>query len=118
MGRRFSEAEILDFLRAAATGTPVMDLCWNNCFSRSTFRAWRKRYGKAIDVRSDRLTALELESGRVRKELAHRHSAIESRHRASQAHGRDSGTGAGVGSTLRRGPDVSKPEQFGPMPES
>ena len=43
MGQRFSEAQILGFLREAAMGVPVMDLCWNHCFSRSTFRAWKAK---------------------------------------------------------------------------
>jgi hypothetical protein len=61
---RFSEAQILDFLREAAAGTPVMDLCWNHCFSRSTFRAWKAKYGHAIHAKSDR------GNGRRRMDLA------------------------------------------------
>lgn len=49
MKERFSREQILAFLRQAAAGTPVMDLCWNNCFSRSTFRAWKAKYGGLID---------------------------------------------------------------------
>ena len=45
---RFSEAQILRFLREAAAGTPVVELCWNHCFSRSTLRAWKAKYGAAI----------------------------------------------------------------------
>jgi putative transposase len=52
---RFAEAQIRGFLSEAAAGTPVMDLCWNHCFSRSTFRAWKAKYGHAIDAESDRL---------------------------------------------------------------
>lgn len=47
MRARFSEAQILGFLREAAAGTPVMDLCWNHCFSRSTFHTWKRKYGAA-----------------------------------------------------------------------
>ncbi len=42
---RWSEAQIRAFLRQAAAGTPVIDLCWNHGFSRSTFHAWRSKYG-------------------------------------------------------------------------
>jgi len=42
MRTRFSTAQILGFLREAAAGTPIMEVCWNHCFSRSTFRAWRR----------------------------------------------------------------------------
>jgi len=48
--RRFTEAQILGLLREAAAGTPVMDLCWNHCISRSTFRAWKAKYGAASDI--------------------------------------------------------------------
>ena len=51
MKRHFSDAEILGFLREAAAGTPVMDLCWNHCFSRSTFRRWKAKHGTAINTR-------------------------------------------------------------------
>ena len=47
-----------------------MDLCWNHCFSRSTFRAWKTKYGAAIDVETDRLKQLELENAHLRKALA------------------------------------------------
>jgi putative transposase len=65
---RFSEAQILGFLREAAAGTPVMELCWNHCFSRATFRAWKVRYGEAI-AETDRLKQLELENARLRKAI-------------------------------------------------
>ncbi len=45
MRLRFTKTQILGFLREAEAGTPVMDLCWNYCFSRSTFRAWKAKYG-------------------------------------------------------------------------
>ena len=46
---RFTKSQILGFLREAQAGTPVMDLCWNHCFSRSTFRAWKAKYGDLLD---------------------------------------------------------------------
>jgi putative transposase len=74
---RFSEAQILDFLREAAAGTSVMELCWNHCFSRSTFRAWRARYGEVIDAGTDLLKQLELENARLRNALARAESDLE-----------------------------------------
>ena len=70
MRTRFSTAQILGFLREAAAGTPIMEVCWNHCFSRSTSRAWKAKYGAAIDVETDRLKQLELENARLRKALA------------------------------------------------
>ena len=72
MRGRFSEAQILEFLRAAAAGTPVIDLCWNHCFSRSTFRAWKAKYGEAISDNAARLDQLERENPRLRATLAQR----------------------------------------------
>jgi len=75
--RRFTEAKILSLLREAAAGTPVMDLCWNHCISRSTFRAWKAKYGAASDVKAGRLQQLELENARLRNALARANSELE-----------------------------------------
>jgi hypothetical protein len=64
MRRRFSQTQILGFLREAAAGTPVMDLCWNHCFSRSTFHAWKAKYGKAINTHPGAGTTTERLYGR------------------------------------------------------
>jgi hypothetical protein len=48
MRRRFSKEQIIGILREAAAGTPIMDLCWNHCFSRSTFHAWKAKYGDSM----------------------------------------------------------------------
>jgi putative transposase len=71
---RFSEAQILGFLREAAAGTSVMELCWNHCFSCSTFRAWKAKYGEAIDAETGRLTRLEFENARLQTALARSNS--------------------------------------------
>jgi putative transposase len=54
MRRRFSEQQIVGFLREAAAGTPVMDLCWNHCFSRSAFSAWKAKYGDSLGLSTAR----------------------------------------------------------------
>ena len=64
--RRFTRAQILGLLREAAAGTPLMDLCWNHCISRSTFRAWKAKYGAvASDGKNGLLQQLELENARL-----------------------------------------------------
>jgi putative transposase len=70
MRRRFSTAQIVRFLREAAAGTPIMEVCWNHCVSRSTYRAWKAKYGTAIDAETDRLRQLEAENAKLRKALA------------------------------------------------
>jgi len=54
---RFSEAQIRGFLGEAAAGTPIVELCWNHCFSRSTFRAWKARYGTTSGAPTSRFKA-------------------------------------------------------------
>jgi putative transposase len=51
---RFTKSQILGFLREAEAGTPVMDLCWNHCFSRTTFRAWKAKYGDLLHPQAPR----------------------------------------------------------------
>ena len=77
--RRFTEAQILGLLREAGAGTPLMDLCWNHCISRSTFRAWKAKYGAAsdVDVKTDRLQQLELENAHLRNALVRASAALE-----------------------------------------
>ena len=70
MRKRFSETQIHAFLRAVAAGTPVIDVCWNHCISRSTFYGWKARHGAAIDAEIVGLRALERENARLREALA------------------------------------------------
>jgi putative transposase len=77
MRGRFSEAQILGFLREVSAGTPAVELCWAHSFSRSTFRGWKAKYGVAIDAEAGRLQDLELENARLRKSLAIAHSDVE-----------------------------------------
>jgi len=70
MRKRFSEAQIHAFLRAVAAGTPVIDVCWNHCISRSTFYGWKARHGAAIHAEVRRLQQLERENARLREALA------------------------------------------------
>ena len=81
--RRFTEAQILGLLREVGAGTPVMDVCWNHCISRSTLSAWKAKYGAASDVKTARLQQLELENARVRNALARANSALEQIRRQS-----------------------------------
>ena len=75
MRARFTRTQILGFLREAAAGTPVMELCWNHCFSRSTFRAWKAKYGTAAEA--NRFAQLRSENERLRDGLASAAAEIE-----------------------------------------
>ena len=76
MRKRFCEAEILAILREAAAGSPVIDLCWNHCIRRSTFYAWKKKYGAGIRGLVDRQRRLEEENARLRRSLARAQSEL------------------------------------------
>jgi putative transposase len=65
--QRFSEEQIIGFLRQADSGVPVQQLCRKHGFSDATFYKWRGRFGgmEAVDVR--RLRELEGDNGKLKK---------------------------------------------------
>ena len=70
MKKRFSEEQIIGFLREADKGVAVKDLCRRHGFSEASYYLWRSKFG-GMDV-SDvkRLKALEVENARLKKLLA------------------------------------------------
>ena len=84
---RFTKTQILGFLREAEAGTPVMDLCWNHCFSRSTFRVWKAKYGEELRGGNGRLKRVEHENARLRDALAQRASPGNSSSKSARVAG-------------------------------
>jgi putative transposase len=70
MKKRFSEEQIVGFLREAERGVAVKDLCRRHGFSEASYYLWRSKYGglEVSDVK--RLKALESENARLKKLLA------------------------------------------------
>ena len=70
MKQRFSEAQIIGFLREAEAGLAVKDLCRRHGFSEASYYLWRSKFG-GLDV-SDvkRLKTLEQENARLKRLLA------------------------------------------------
>ncbi len=70
MKQRFSEAQIIGFLREAEVGVAVKDLCRRHGFSEASYYLWRSKFG-GLDV-SDvkRLKTLEQENARLKRLLA------------------------------------------------
>jgi len=68
--KRFSEEQIVGFLREAERGVSVKDLCRRHGFSEASYYLWRSKYGgmEVSDVK--RLKALESENARLKKLLA------------------------------------------------
>ena len=70
MKKRFTEEQIIGFLREADAGMPVKDLCRKHGFSEASYYLWRGKFG-GMDVSDDkRLKALEAENAKLKKLLA------------------------------------------------
>ena len=70
MKKRFSEEQIIGFLKEADKGVPVMELCRKHGFSDASFYLWRGKYGGMDVSDARRLKALETENARLKKLLA------------------------------------------------
>src|SRR5271170_5764107 len=70
MKKRFTEAQIVGFLREADAGIPVKDLCRKHGFSDASYYLWRSKFGGMDVSDAKRLKALEAENARLKKLLA------------------------------------------------
>jgi putative transposase len=68
--KRFSEEQIIGFLREADKGIPVKELCRKHGFSDASFYLWRSKFGGMEVSDAKRLKALEAENTRLKKLLA------------------------------------------------
>lgn len=68
--KRFSEEQIVGFLKEADKGVGIKDLCRKHGFSEASYYLWRSKCGglEVSDVK--RLKALESENARLKKLLA------------------------------------------------
>ena len=70
MKKRFTEAQIVGFLREADAGVPVKDLCRKHGFSDASYYLWRSKFGGMSVSDAKRLKELEIENARLKKVLA------------------------------------------------
>ena len=70
MKKRFSEEQIIGFLREAEAGMPVKDLCRKHGFSEASYYLWRSKFGGMSVPEAKRLKDLESENSRLKKLLA------------------------------------------------
>lgn len=70
MQKRFTEAQIVGFLREADAGMPVRELCRKHGFSDASYYLWRSKFGGMSVPDAKRLKELEIENTRLKKLLA------------------------------------------------
>ncbi len=75
--KRFTEAQIIGFLRETEAGLPVKDLCRRHGFSEASYYLWRSKFGGMSVSDAKRLKELETENGRLKKLLAESQLEIE-----------------------------------------
>ena len=68
--KRFSEEQIIGFLREADRGVAVKELCRKHGFSEASYYLWRSKFGGMDVSDAKRLKALEAENARLKKLLA------------------------------------------------
>lgn len=70
MKNRFSEEQILKILQEADRSTTVEELCRKNNISKTTFYAWKKKFGGMTIAEIKRLKFLEKENSQLKKIVA------------------------------------------------
>jgi putative transposase len=73
---RFTEEQIIGFLRQAEAGMPVKELCRQGGFSDATFYKWRSKFGGMQATDAKRLRDLEAENAKLKRLLAEAHLDI------------------------------------------
>jgi len=75
--KRFTEEQIVGFLKEADSGVAVKDLCRRHGFSDASYYLWRSKFGGMDVSDARRLKALETENARLKKLLAESMLEIE-----------------------------------------
>jgi putative transposase len=68
--KRYTEEQIIGFLREADAGVPVKELCRKHGFSEASYYLWRGKFGGMEVSDAKRLRALESENAKLKKLLA------------------------------------------------
>ena len=68
--KRYTEEQIIGFLREADAGVPVKELCRKHGFSEASYYLWRGKFGGMEVSDAKRLKALEAENAKLKKLLA------------------------------------------------
>ncbi|OHX15312.1 transposase [Chromobacterium amazonense] len=74
---RYTEEQIIGFLKQAELGMAIKEVCRQGGFSEATFYKWRSKYGGMNVAELQRARDLEAENARLKKLLAEAHLDIE-----------------------------------------
>lgn len=70
MKKRYSDEQIIGFLKEAESGVSVKELCRRHGFSDASFYTWRSKFGGMDVSDAKRLRALEAENAKLKRLLA------------------------------------------------
>ena len=70
---KFTEEQIIGFLKQAEAGMAVVEICRKGGFSDATFYKWRAKFGGMEASDAKRLRELEVENGKLKSLLAEAH---------------------------------------------
>lgn len=70
MKKRFTEEQIIGFLKEVDAGIPVKELCRKHGFSEGSYYVWRSKFGGMSVPEAKRLKELESQNVRLKKLLA------------------------------------------------
>ena len=70
MKKRYTEEQIIGFLREADAGVPIVELCRRHGFSEASFYLWRNKFGGMSVSDAKQLKELEGENTRLKRLLA------------------------------------------------
>ncbi len=70
MKSRFSEEQIIGFLKQQESGRSVVEICREQNISPKTFSAWKGKYGGLKVSEAQRLRQLEAENAKLKRIVA------------------------------------------------
>lgn len=70
MKKRYTEEQIIGFLREADAGLPIKELCRKHGFSEASYYGWKAKFGGMNISDAQRLKVLEAENGKLKRLLA------------------------------------------------
>ena len=70
MKKRYTEEQIIGFLREADAGLPIKKLCRKHGFSEASYYGWKAKFGGMKVSDAQRLKALEGENSKLKRLLA------------------------------------------------